>query len=217
MPENGVDPKQPAHVLRVPEPKVLVRLKAAWRADRKPANVMVVFDNSDSMSAENKLDEAKDGLLAFFRAAQPQDRVGLIKFSSDITRLVPIDDMRANRALLIAATKTIFPEGDTRARDATVVGVEQVEDALDRDAINAVVMLTDGQDTVSTRSAQDVERALERQSRKESGQIRVFTIAYGSDPNAKELARYAEATGGNAYEATTDDIASIYRQISSFF
>ena len=35
---------------------------------------------------------------------------------------------------------------------------------------------------------------------KESGQIRVFTIAYGSDPNEAELARYAEATGGKAYK-----------------
>ena len=92
MPENGVDPKQPSRVLRLPEPKVLARIKAAWRADRKPANVMVVFDNSASMGEENKLDEAKDGLLAFFRAAQPQDRVGLIKFSNDITPLVPIDE-----------------------------------------------------------------------------------------------------------------------------
>jgi Ca-activated chloride channel homolog len=214
---NGVDPKQPSRVLRLPEPKVLAQLKAAWRADRKPANVMVVFDNSASMGEENKLDEAKDALLAFFREAQPQDRLGLIKFSTDITPLVPIDDMRANRAKLIAATKTIFPEGDTRVRDATVEGVERVEAALDKDAINAVVLLTDGQDTVSTRSADDVKRALSPQSRKESGQIRVFTIAYGSDPNAKELARYAEATGGNAYEGGTDDIESIYRSISSFF
>jgi Ca-activated chloride channel homolog len=214
---NGVDPEQPSRVLSLPEPKVLAKLKAAWRADRKPANVIVVFDNSASMGEENKLDEAKDGLLAFFRAAQPQDRVGLIKFSTDIKTLAPIDDMRANRAKLIAATKTIFPEGDTRVRDATVDGVKRVEAALDKDAINAVVMLTDGQDTVSTRSADEVVRALRPQSRKESGQIRVFTIAYGSHANTRELARYAEATGGNAYEATTDDIASIYRQISSFF
>jgi hypothetical protein len=58
---------------------------------------------------------------------------------------------------------------------------------------------------------------LEAQSRKESGQIRVFTIAYGSDPNESELARYAEATGGNSYEGTKDDIEAIYLKISSFF
>jgi Ca-activated chloride channel family protein len=214
---NGADPKQPSRVLSLPEPKVLAKLKAAWRADRKPANVMVVFDNSGSMAEEDKLDEAKAGLLGFFREAQPHDRIGLIKFSTEITPLVPLGEMRVNRGRLVAASKTIFPEGDTRVRDATVEGVETVDAALDKDAINAVVMLTDGEDTASWRSADQVVRALGAQSRKESGQIRVFTIAYGSEPNAKELARYAEATGGNAYEANTDDIESVYRSISSFF
>jgi Ca-activated chloride channel homolog len=214
---SGVDPKEPRRVLRVPEPRVLAKLKAAWRADRKPANVMLVFDCSDSMGAENKLDQAKEALIAFLREAAPQDRVGLTKFSSDITPLVPIAGMRTNRAKLIAAAKTILPVGDTRVRDATVEGVKAVERVLDREAINAVVVLTDGEDTVSSRSADRTVSDLERQGRKESGQIRVFTIAYGTDPNEAELARYAEATGGKAYKGSTDDIASVYRSISSFF
>ena len=35
--ENGVDPKQPARVLGLPEPRVLAGVKRAWREDRKPA------------------------------------------------------------------------------------------------------------------------------------------------------------------------------------
>ncbi len=214
---NGVDPEQPTVVLRLPEPKVLARLKTAWRADRKPANVLVVFDNSASMGAEGKLRQAKEGLLTFFREAQPQDRIGLVKFSTDITPLVPIASMRSNREKLMTATESLLPDEDTRVRDATVDGVRRVEARLDREAINAVVLLTDGEDNRSSRSADEVVRALSRQGRKESGQVRVFTIAYGEEPNAKELARYAEATGGKAYEASTDDIESVYRQISSFF
>ena len=60
-------------------------------------------------------------------------------------------------------------------------------------------------------------QALERQREKETGQIRVFTIAYGSDPNEAELAAYAKASGGKSYTGGADDIASIYRSISSFF
>jgi Ca-activated chloride channel homolog len=216
-PASGVDPKQPTRVLRLPEPRVLAKLKAAWRADRKPANVLMVFDCSASMAEENKLDHAKEALITFFRHAAPQDRMGLTKFSSDITPLVPIAGMRDNRAKLIAAARRILPDGDTRVRDATVEGVKAVDAKLDRDAINAIVLLTDGQDTVSSRSADQVVSALEAQARRESGQIRVFTIAYGSDPNAKELARYAQASGGEKYEGGTDEIASVYLKISSFF
>jgi Ca-activated chloride channel homolog len=215
--EYGVDPKQPDRVLSLPEPRVLAKIKSAWRADRKPANVMMVFDHSASMGEDNKIAQAKEGLEAFFREAAPQDRIGLTKFSSEITPVVPIRPMRTNRRKLLAAIETILPDGDTRVRDAAVESVEAVEAKLDPDAINAVVLLTDGADTVSSRSADEVVRELEAQGRKESGQVRVFTIAYGKEPNETELARYAVATGGNAYEGTKDDIESVYLSISSFF
>ena len=196
---------------------MLVKLKRAWRADRKPANVMMVFDNSGSMGEENKLEQAKEGLKGFFREAAKQDRVGLVKFSSKITSLVPIAPMSSNRDKLLAATETILPEDETRVRDATLAGVQAVEAMLDRDAINAVVVLTDGEDTSSSHSGFDVIKALEAQRRKEAGQIRVFTIAYGRDPNEEELAKYAEASGGNSYKGGANDIELIYRSISSFF
>jgi Ca-activated chloride channel family protein len=214
---NGVDPDEPEHVLTVPEPKVLARIKAAWHADRKAANVMLVFDTSSSMAAERKLDLATRGLLGFYRAAGPQDRVGLTKFSSEIKELVPIAPMSENRGKLISATRTLLPEEDTRVRDATLQGVQAVEARLDPDAINAVVVLTDGQDTASDHSGPDVIEELERQGEKESGQIRVFTIAYGREPNEAELRKYSEASGGKSYKGGTDDIASVYRSISSFF
>jgi Ca-activated chloride channel homolog len=213
----GADPAQPARVLSLPEPRVLAKIRSAWRADRKPANVMMVFDTSSSMGEENKIEQAKQGLEAFFREAAPQDRIGLTKFSSDITPLVPIAPMRKNRPKLTAALATLLPDGDTRVRDAAVEAVKAVEAKLDPDAINAVVLLTDGSDTVSSRSADQVVRELEAQGRKESGQVRVFTIAYGREPNETELARYAAATGGKPYEGTKDDVESIYLSISSFF
>jgi Ca-activated chloride channel homolog len=178
---------------------------------------MMVFDNSGSMGEENKLAHALEGLKGFFRQAAPQDRIGLIKFSGDITTLVPIAPMRENRDDLLAATDAIFPDGETRVRDATIAGVQAVEAELDPDAINAVVVLTDGEDTSSARTAEAVVRELEAQRRKEAGQIRVFTIAYGSEPNGDELADYAKASGGNSYKGGADDIESIYRSISSFF
>ena len=213
----GVDPAQPERVLSLPEPRVLARIRSAWRADRKPARVMMVFDNSASMGGEDKLERARAALKGFFRRAGRQDHIGLMKFSSDITTLVPIGPIRANRAKLLAAADTILPDEDTRVRDATIAGVEAVEAKLDRDMINAVVVLTDGQDTASARTGYDVVKELEAQGRRESGQIRVFTIAYGREANEDELAKYAEASGGKTYKGGTDEIASVYRSISSFF
>jgi Ca-activated chloride channel family protein len=103
-------------------------------------------------------------------------------------------------------------------RDATLAGLEAVLAKSDPDAINAVVVLTDGQDTRSDTAGYDVIKRLKQEGRKESGgQVRVFTIAYGREPNAKELKAYADATGGQSYAGGTDEIASVYRMISSYF
>ena len=58
---NGADPAQPQRVLGLPEPRVLDRIRKTWRADRKPANVLLVVDTSGSMNDENRLARAKAG------------------------------------------------------------------------------------------------------------------------------------------------------------
>ncbi len=108
---NGADPAEPTRVLTLPEPEVLAKIKAEWRAHRKPANVMVVFDNSGSMGAEDKLTQAKQGLKAFFAEAAPQDRIGLTKFSTDVTPLVPIAPMRHQPRQARAGDRRAVPRG----------------------------------------------------------------------------------------------------------
>jgi Ca-activated chloride channel family protein len=93
---NGVDPAEPKRVLGLPEPRVLARVKQTWRADRKPANVLLVLDTSGSMSQENRLEQAKQGLKTFFREVSPNDRVGLTIFSDRLQPLVPISPFRAS-------------------------------------------------------------------------------------------------------------------------
>ncbi len=94
---NGVDPRQPARVLGLPEPRVLAAVKKTWREDRKPANVLLVLDTSGSMNDEGRLESAKDGLQTFLREVAPQDRVGLTIFNDRITPLAPIAPIRNNR------------------------------------------------------------------------------------------------------------------------
>ena len=80
------------------------------------------------------------------------------------------------------------------------------------------MLLTDGEDTDSSRSADQVVRELEAQG-DSSKRVRVFTIAYsaGAAGAAENLERIADASGGKAYVGKTSDIESVYRSISSFF
>ena len=216
-PENGVDPAQPRRVLGLPEPRVLDHLRRAWREDRKPANVMLVFDTSGSMQDENRLERAKQGLQAFFRHVSPNDRVGLTIFNEKIQPLVPIAPFRTNRARLEQAVRGLIADGGTAIYDAAYHGVRAVMDLKDETRINAVVLLTDGEDTDSEVTADEAVARLEQGDR--SSRVRVFTIAYsaGAGGARQTLERMAAASGGKAYEGTTEDIEAVYRSISSFF
>ncbi|MDO8187756.1 VWA domain-containing protein [Conexibacter sp. JD483] len=216
---NGVDTAQPRRVLGVPEPRVLAKLKDTWRADRKPANVLLVLDTSGSMNDEKRLENAKRGLQAFLREAAPQDRIGLTAFNEETRDLVPIAPMSGNRAKLRQTVDGLVSDGGTAAYDAVDHAVDTVRGMADRDHINAVVVLTDGEDTDSGISARSLVDKLAAQGDSTS-HVRVFTIAYGNSVagGAKEqMAAIAEASGGLAYEGSTDDIDQVYRSISSFF
>jgi Ca-activated chloride channel family protein len=214
---HGVDPALPKHVLSLPEPAVLARLKATWRADRKPANVELVVDVSGSMGDEGKLDQARRGLLVFLRQLSPRDRVGLVTFNDQIFPLVPVRPFAQNAGPLRDAIGELIPGGQTAVYDATQDGLRRVQELRDPSRINAVVVLTDGEDTSSKLDFDAVRDALTAQSRSEGAAVRVYTIAYGSSANSGELDALGAASGGKGFKGDTGDIESVYRSISSFF
>jgi Ca-activated chloride channel homolog len=214
---NGADPAQPKRVLGLPEPRVLGLIKKSWREDRKPANVLLVLDTSGSMNEEGRLENAKQGVEAFLREVSPNDRVGLTVFSALIKQLAPIQPVRQNRARLRSLVRDLIADGGTAVYDATLEGARTVERLRDDEHINAVVVLTDGEDTDSTRSVDEVVRELDRGDSQE--RIRVFTIAYSAGAAGAEdaLKRMAEASGGQSYKGDVEDIEAVYKSISSFF
>ena len=212
-----VDPAQPRVVLGLPEPRVLAKIKRAWQADRKPANVVVVVDVSGSMQDEGKLVHAQQGLRLFLRRFSPRDRVGLVTFANTAGVIVPLAEMRTNRHVLERSVDNLVPGGATAVYDATLRSVNLVASLRDSTRINAVVVLTDGEDNKSVLSSTQLLSELQRRSESDVGTVRVFTIAYGKDANGDVLTSIAAASGGKEYTGDPAEIAVVYRQISSFF
>jgi len=212
-----VDPAQPRIVLGPPEPRVLAAIKTAWRADRKAANVEVVVDTSGSMQEQDKLAQARLGLQVFLRQFSSRDRVGLMTFSTSAQTIVPLREMKVNRAALRAAVGELTAGGGTAVYDATAQAVAQISALHDSTRINAVVVLTDGEDNASHLTEPELIAQLEAHAEDEEHNVRVFTIAYGSEADKTDLAAIAAASVGNAYVGDPTQIGDLYRQISSFF
>jgi Ca-activated chloride channel family protein len=215
---NGVDPAEPKRVLALPEPRVLARIKAAWHADRKPANIELVVDVSGSMSDQNKLGQAKQGLQVFLKQLSPRDRVGLLYFDDRLHVGQPIAPFKQDRAALVRLVGDLQVGGSTALYDAAAQGYAAVDALKDDTRINAVVLLTDGQDTASRHeSEKSLVARLKQRSEGEGRQIRVFTIAYGADASASVLTDIAAASGGEEFAGDPAKIDAVYLQISSFF
>jgi Ca-activated chloride channel family protein len=215
---NGADPKRPTRVLQPPEPRVLAAIKSAWRRDRKPANILLVLDTSGSMNDEQRLTRAKAGLDVFFRSVEPQDAVGLMTFSDRIQGLVPPAPVSQNGNVLRTRVHDLIADGGTAVYDATTEAIDRVRAQNATDRINAVVLLTDGEDTDSEQTIDDVVAHVRAQG-DSPNHVRVFTIAYssGASGSRQALKSIAAASGGLDYEGKTENIESVYRSISSFF
>ncbi len=217
VPANGVDPGEPTSVLSLPEPRVLNEIVKAWRADRKPARVEVVLDVSGSMNEEDKLEAAKEGLVGFLKLLQPQDEVALSVFSDAVIEVSRPVRIRGNRNQLISRVEGLFADGNTSLYDATDAASERIANAASDERINAVVVLSDGQDNASSYSIDQLLARLTQRSGEEGDSVRIFTIAYGDSAADDVLAEIAEAGGGISYSGDPENIEDVYIQISSFF
>lgn len=214
---HGADPAQPRRVLALPQPAVLARIKKAWREDRKPANIVLAVDTSGSMGEEGKLEQAKRGLQAFFRQLSPNDRLGLLSFNDQVSELVPVGEFRRVGPEVRSRVRDLLPDGETAWLDATTAALTDVQRLRDPTRINAVVILTDGEDTSSRRTLGTLRAQLAGQARSEGTVVRVYTIAYGEQANRDDLASVAAASGGKGFEGDPKDIEAVYTSISSFF
>ncbi len=214
---NGALPDQPKRLLALPESQVLAQIKEAWHEDRKPANVLLVVDVSGSMNDEDKIGQARKGLLTFLDQLSPKDRVGLSVFSGDTRQLTPIAPFAENGTVLRSLVSELVADGDTALYDSALTGWDTVDALADDTRINAVVLLSDGEDTASDQELDEVTSKLRSRARGEGRQIRMFTIAYGKDASLDVLEKISEASGGEAFEGDPEDIAAVYLKISSYF
>ena len=113
---------------------------------RKRARVLLVLDVSGSMEGD-KLREVKAAAIAVLDVFAPDDEIGLWSFASDIHRLNPMNLVGPQRAQLARSINALEAAGGTALYRATNDAVREVQGTWDPARINAVVLLTDGQNS----------------------------------------------------------------------
>ncbi len=236
---NGVDPTKPETLLDVPSGEVLVGLLDNWAVQRKSGRVLMVLDVSGSMGAAadpsdpggpTKLDLAvtavQDGLEEF----KPEDRVGIRIFTTGLGAtgnyedLASVEPVGPNREALANEVSTLIPLNGTPLYATVADSFAEMVTAYDPSLINAIVVLSDGENDDGDPSDDDAQlRALlEEIESTANGEnatpVRIFTIAYGADADTSVLERISEASNATAYEATdATTISDVFNAVVSNF
>jgi Ca-activated chloride channel family protein len=214
--EHGVDPDQPQTVLEVPSAETIEEILGLWRHVKKPVDVTVVMDVSGSMRGK-KISSARSSLLDFVNMLGDRDRLEIMVFSSQLITLTPLTPLGEKRDEVLNRVSGISEGGDTRLYDATLEAYQTLQQEGDPKHIRAVVVLSDGMDTESQATLQQVLDAIGSDSEEGGNAVKLFTIAFGGDADVGVLERISEVTGGKQYEGDPDTIREVYTDIATFF
>jgi Ca-activated chloride channel homolog len=136
-----------------------------FSADRVPVSLGIVLDTSGSMAGD-KIERARASIERFLdQLDDPDDEVFLYAFASDV-RLV--HDWTNNRDEVSAGLRRVDAVGGTAMYDGVIEGVRKAQGGHNRK--KALVLISDGNDTSSSRGLRDVRRLVR------DGEVLVYAI-----------------------------------------
>jgi Ca-activated chloride channel family protein len=214
--ENGVNPAEPRTALQIPSPSVVEVVRQVWWYTKRHTSVYLVVDTSGSMRGQ-KLSQAQEALRVFLDQIQGDlERVGMIRFASNVQTPVYLADLGANRGELEAAIDELEAAGDTALLDAVWEAYQRLQAEGDPERINAIVAMTDGKENNSRMSLNALVSRMQ-EGNQQGVPVVVFCIAYGSDADMWTLETLAGATGGQVRQGDLETIRELYKILSTYF
>ncbi|MEM6714003.1 MAG: VWA domain-containing protein [Cyanobacteria bacterium P01_C01_bin.147] len=218
-PEFGVESEASYDSYRPPEAAVVDAMITAW-ADfaKKPSLVVIVVDSSGSMEG-NKLPAVQSTLQTYIETLGPNDQVALVDFDEDIRPPVLVDGTPEGRQRGYDFINNLQALGGTRLYDASLDARDWLLANLRADAINAVLVLTDGEDSGSDVPLDMLLTNLQESDFSTDERIAFFTIGYGDegDFNPDVLSQISEQTGGYYAKGDPESIARLMQDIQLEF
>jgi Ca-activated chloride channel family protein len=208
----GVDLDQPEIVFASPTVESIYAAQELWQSARKNVNLVMLLDVSGSMEG-SKIDSMKEAAVQFVEQMGDDDMITIFAFSHIQDPLALHDQVGSERETIIERIRDLEAGGDTALYDSIGMGAEFLQSTTSPNFTNALVVLTDGVDTYSSRFGFDQELI----DIAKANDTTVFTIAYGGDADEDVLSTLAFGANGNFYQGDEANIVAIYDEMSAAF
>ncbi len=190
-------------LFNAPTGEFLAKAQALWKEKKdsgRPIVAVFVADVSGSMSGD-RIDRLREALHAGSKFISAGNSIGLVSFSDEVTKLLPIRPFDARqKAEFSAAVGSLEANGSTALYDALIVAEDMVSQASRQvpDSKPMIILLSDGEPTAGMdfNRVDDLLLAMK---------VPIYTISYAGDVEVlKVLSRMNEAA---ALKSDENDIA----------
>ncbi len=215
----GVNPQAKYDSYRPPQPQVVEAMLKSWQeVAKKPSLVVIVVDSSGSMEG-NKLPAVQRTLQTYLNSLGPKDQIALIDFDTEIRPPVLADGTPAGRDRGLQFVSGLQVNGGTRLYDATLEARNWLQQNLRQDAINAVLVLTDGEDSGSNVRLEQLQTELQKSGFSSDQRIAFFTVGYGKEGefNPEALKTIADLNGGYYSKGDPETISRLMADLQVEF
>jgi Ca-activated chloride channel homolog len=193
-----------------------------FESTRVPVDLIVLLDTSTSM--RDKIALVHDAASGFLQTLRPGDRGAVVSFANSVN---VVQALTSDQALLQQAVRSIEANGSTCLNNAVYIALKQFGQAARQDGEvrrQAIVVLSDGADTASLVSFDDVLAVARRMG------VSIYTVSLQTPRESQaqavmgrrglEQADYtmrtlAKETGGQSFFPVTTTLKGIYASIAT--
>ncbi|MBW7984584.1 vWA domain-containing protein [Enterobacillus tribolii] len=186
---------------------------------RSPINLALVIDRSTSMSGE-RIKKAREAAVMAVNMLNEDDTLSVVTYDSVVEVIVPATKVK-NKAQLIKKIETVQPRGMTALFAGVSKGLDQVGKHLDKEQVNRIILLSDGQANTGPTSVSELA-GLARIAAKKG--VAITTMGIGEGYNEDLMTAIAQYSDGNhtfvqassdlekAFAREFDDVMSVVAQ-----
>ncbi len=174
---------------------------------RTPINLALVIDRSSSMSGD-RIEKARDAAIQAVHMLDTQDTLSIVTYDSNVEVIVPPTRVKDKNDLVNKIRRNTQPRGMTALFARVSKGLDQVSKYLDREQVNRIILLSDGQANVGPTSVSELSGLAKIAAKKG---VAVTTIGIGKNYNEDLMTAIANYSDGNhAFVENSSDLEATF-------